>query len=175
MTPTLGLIDINPRLISALSLTTILGLISTLSLVSTLGSYQLVVTQAEGVSVEGDWVEVNVGVGTLGLAGWAAVEIPDWQFWKKNISLIERLLFVAFWESVREVIQIRRVPKYAESCLPFGSLGMKLMVLVFARRFSPVPSIQMYIHWTLFEGTPSFMYLKKLKEIISKSCKTNQT
>ena len=32
--------------------------------------------------------------------------------------------------------------------LPLGSFGTKSTVLVFALKFSPVPSIQTYIHWT---------------------------
>lgn len=46
--------------------------------------------------------------------------------------------------------------------VPDGALGTKSTVLVLALRFSPVPSIQMYMHWVFFEAVMSnFMNLDK--------------
>ena len=42
----------------------------------------LVVAEAEGVPVERHRVQVNVRVGSLGLARAGAVKVPDWQLWK---------------------------------------------------------------------------------------------
>ena len=40
---------------------------------------ELVVAQAEGVAVDGDWIKVDVRVGAFGLTGGAAIEVPNWQ------------------------------------------------------------------------------------------------
>lgn len=39
--------------------------------------------------------------------------------------------------------------------LPEGVLGTKSTVLVLALRFSPLPSIQTYMHWVFFEAVMS--------------------
>ncbi len=103
------------------------------------------------------------------------------------ILRIDSHFFLKSFEGVLEVVRKRGCPLFVHfycvfwpnfcegswgvnlchsmKSLPLGSFGTKLMVLVLARRFSPVPSIQMYMHWTLFEGTPSFMYLKWWRKI----------
>ena len=42
-----------------------------------LTQHQLVVASPEGVSEDGTWVQVHVGVGAFCLVGGGAVEVPD--------------------------------------------------------------------------------------------------
>ena len=43
-------------------------------------------------------------------------------------------------------------------CIPSAAFGMKSTVLVLQRKFSPLPSIQIYITWTPSSGCGSVMY-----------------
>ncbi len=47
--------------------------------------------------------------------------------------------------------------------LPEGFLGTKSTVLVLALRFSPEPSIQMYMHWVFFEAVMSSFIKLRIK------------
>ena len=55
----------------------VVGLCGLLVVLVGLAEDNLVVSQPEGILVHGNGVQVDVGVGTLGLSGGGAIEVPD--------------------------------------------------------------------------------------------------
>lgn len=70
-------LELNSPLHGLIAALAVVGLCGLLVVLVGLAEDQLVVTQTEGVAVDGDGVEVHVRVGPLGLAGGAAIEVPD--------------------------------------------------------------------------------------------------
>ena len=64
------------------------GLCGLLVVLVRLAEDDLVVSQPEGILVHGDGVEVDIGVGALGLSGGGAVKVPNGKLWKKKKTRI---------------------------------------------------------------------------------------
>ena len=75
---------INQPLHGLVAALAVVGLGRLLVVLVRLAEDQLVVAETERVAVDGDRVEVHVGVGPLGLAGGAAIEVPDGEFLNKK-------------------------------------------------------------------------------------------